>query len=112
MRHVAGVWVPSALLQRIAADEWKVGARTHLICNGIAIAAYARGPDVPIPGFERRPGEAVIGTMAGLRKVKDLPRPVRAVATLPPHVRLAIVGEGPGRPGNADGKSAGEGTRV
>src|SRR3546814_1925714 len=79
MRHVAGVWVPSALLQRIAADEWKVGARTHLICNGIAIAAYARGPDVPIPGFERRPGEVVIGTMAGLRKVKDLPRLVRAV---------------------------------
>jgi len=97
LRHVAGVVVPSALLQRIAADEWKVGARTHLICNGIAIAAYARGPDVPIPGFERRPGEVVIGTMAGLRKVKDLPRLVRAVATLPPHVRLAIVGEGPER---------------
>ena len=97
LRHVAGVVVPSTLLQRIAADEWKAGARTHLIRNGIAIAAYARGPDVPIPGLARRPGEVVIGTLAGLRKVKDLPRLVRAAAALPPHVRLAIVGEGPER---------------
>lgn len=97
LRHAAAVVVPSTLLQRIAADEWKAGARTHLIRNGIDVAAYARGPDVPIPGFERRPGEVVIGTVAGLRKVKDLPRLVRAVAALPPHVRLAIVGEGPER---------------
>ena len=34
---------------------------------------------MPIPGFVRRPGEVVIGTVAGLRKVKNLPRLVRAV---------------------------------
>jgi glycosyltransferase involved in cell wall biosynthesis len=97
LRTAQSVIVPSALLQRIAADEWKAGGRTHLIRNGIDVAAYATGPSAPIPGFERRDGEVVIGTVAGLRKVKDLPRLVRAVSTLPANVRLVIVGEGPER---------------
>ena len=89
--------VPSALLERIAAAEWGAREQTVVIRNGIDTASYAAPPSVAIPGLERRPGEVVIGTIAGLRKVKDLPRLVRAVATLPPHVRLAIVGEGPER---------------
>ncbi|WP_294028182.1 glycosyltransferase family 4 protein [Sphingopyxis sp.] len=97
LRTAQSVVVPSTLLQRIATDEWKAGGRTHLIRNGIDVAAYAKGPSVPIPGFERRNGEVVIGTVAGLRKVKDLPRLVRAVAELPANVRLVIVGEGPER---------------
>ena len=97
LRTAQSVVVPSTSLQRIATDEWKVGGRTHLIRNGIDVAAYAKGPSLPIPGFERREGEVVIGTVAGLRKVKDLPRLVRAVAALPPRVRLVIVGEGPER---------------
>ncbi|WP_146130808.1 glycosyltransferase family 4 protein [Sphingopyxis lindanitolerans] len=94
LRTAQSVVVPSTLLQRIAADEWHAESRTRLIRNGIDVAAYAAGPSVPIPGFERRAGEVVIGTVAGLRKVKDLPRLVRAVAALPPGVRLVIVGEG------------------
>lgn len=97
LRSAGAVVVPSTLLERIATDEWGAGDRTHLIRNGIDVAAYARTPDVPIPGLERREGEVVIGTVAGLRKVKDLPRLVRAVATLPAHVRLVIVGAGPER---------------
>lgn len=89
--------VPSSGLERIAADEWHKRRRVELIRNGIDVATYAGGPSLGIPGFERRPGEVVIGTVAGLRKVKDLPRLVRAVATLPVHVRLVIVGEGPER---------------
>jgi glycosyltransferase involved in cell wall biosynthesis len=89
--------VPSALLERIAADEWGARRRTRLIRNGIDVAAYAAKPSVAIPGLERRDGEVTIGTVAGLRKVKDLPRLVRAVATLPANVRLVIVGEGPER---------------
>lgn len=97
LRSSGAIVVPSAQLQRIAAKEWGVGDRTFLIRNGIDIAAYGRGPSVPIPGFERRDGEVVIGTVAGLRKVKDLPRLARAVAALPANVRLVIVGEGPER---------------
>lgn len=97
LRAAQSVVVPSTLLQRIARDEWRVGDRTRLIRNGIDVSSYGAGPVIPIPGFERREGEVVIGTVAGLRKVKDLPRLVRAVATLPPNVRLVIVGEGPER---------------
>lgn len=96
LKHALGVVVPSALLQRIATDEWRAD-RVHLIRNGIDVAAYTKDPSVQIPGLERRAGNVVIGTVAGLRKVKDLPRLVRAVATLPRNVRLVIVGEGPER---------------
>lgn len=89
--------VPSILLERIADAEWGAGRRTRLIRNGIDVAAYANGPDRPIAGLDRRDGEVVIGTVAGLRKVKDLPRLVRAVATLSRNVRLVVVGEGPER---------------
>jgi glycosyltransferase involved in cell wall biosynthesis len=44
----------------------------------------------------KRKGEIIIGTMAGLRGVKNLPRLVRAVAPLT-NARLVIVGEGPER---------------
>ena len=53
-------------------------------------------PDA-IPGFRRKPGEVVIGTLAGLREVKDLPMLVRAVGGVSARVRLVIVGEGPER---------------
>lgn len=89
--------VPSTLLERIAADEWGARRRTVLIRNGIDTAAYGAEPTVAIPGLERRAGEVVIGTVAGLRQVKDLPRLVRAVAALPANVLLVIVGEGPER---------------
>lgn len=94
--------VPSQLLDRIAAKNWGAGRRTQLIRNGIDVAAYGAAPSVAIRGLERSAGEVVIGTVAGLRKVKDLPRLVRAVATLPALVRLAIVGEGPERPAILD----------
>lgn len=87
--------VPSELLARIARAEW--GKRPALIRNGVDVAAYAAPPDVAIPGLHHRAGDVVIGTIAGLRAVKDLPRLVRAVAALPKHVRLVIVGEGPER---------------
>jgi len=91
---VAALVVPSRRLETIARDVWRRPARR--IANGIPVGDYG-GAAVPLPGFVRRPGEIVIGTIAGLRAVKDLPRLVRAVATLPDHVRLLIVGEGPKR---------------
>ncbi|MBE1526425.1 glycosyltransferase involved in cell wall biosynthesis [Sphingopyxis sp. OAS728] len=95
LRTAQSVVVPSTLLERIASDEWGAGDRVEMIRNGIETARYAGRPSISIPGFSRREGEVVIGTVAGLRRVKDLPRLVRAVATLPQNVRLVIVGEGP-----------------
>jgi glycosyltransferase involved in cell wall biosynthesis len=105
--------VPSVVLENIAADEWGARRRTHLIRNGIDVAAYAGGASQKIAGLERRDGEVVIGTVAGLRRVKDLPRLVRAVAPLPAHVRLVIVGEGSERDGIvAEAAACGMGDRL
>lgn len=91
--------VPSETLERIALETWKQPrGKVHRIVNGIATMAYARDPEAKaIPGFTRKPKEVVIGTVAGLRAVKDLPMLVRAVGGLAGKYRLVIVGEGPER---------------
>ncbi len=66
------------------------------IANGINIPRYQVPPKADaFPGLVKNEGEVVVGTIAGLRAVKNLPRLVRAVAAAGPNVRLAIAGEGP-----------------
>ena len=93
--------VPSRRLERIALIHWRQPAgRLHRIANGIPVNRFASPPSRPIPGFTRQPGEIVVGTVAGLRAVKNLPRLVRAFSTAIPagvEARLIIVGEGPER---------------
>lgn len=91
--------VPSALLEGIALDTWKQPrARVQRIANGIEVARFAREPKRgALPGFVPRKGALIVGTIAGLRRVKNLPRLVEAFASLPPTAGLAIVGEGPER---------------
>lgn len=91
--------VPSHMLERIAQKAWgQPPERVHRIANGIPVGLYAGKPDPKaIPGFTRKPGEVVVGSIAGLRPVKDLPMLVRAMAGVHARVRLVIVGEGPER---------------
>jgi L-malate glycosyltransferase len=85
--------VPSESLLGIARTVWKQPEhRVKLIKNGIDVAAYGR-PTVAIPGLHKKKGDVVVGTLAGLRAVKNLPKLVRAAAPLP-HVKLVIIGEG------------------
>jgi L-malate glycosyltransferase len=91
--------VPSRRLETIALEEWRQPpGRVVRIANGIDTAAYAgaASPDA-LPGLAKRPGERWLGTLAGLRAVKNLPRLVRAFAGLPETWRLVILGEGPER---------------
>jgi len=100
--------VPSVTLETIALKTWKQPeSRVHRIGNGIATARYAvkPAPDA-IPGFRRKPGEIVIGTLAGLRAVKNLPLLVRAVGGMASRARLVIVGEGPERQAILDAAEA------
>jgi len=94
-----GLVVPSHTLESIAYHIWKQPkARLHRISNGIDVAAYGRKPDPrAIPGFKRLPGHVVVGTLAGLRPVKDIPMLVRAVGGMKTRAQLVIVGEGPDR---------------
>ncbi len=91
--------VPSKTLENIARSAWH--QPLDKICrfpNGIDIAHFNRRPQRgSFPGFQKRGDEIVVGTIAGLRTVKNLPRLVRAVAAAGPNVRLAIAGEGPER---------------
>lgn len=100
--------VPSVRLETIARKVWhQPMARLHRIPNGIDTGRYAQPPEPgAIPGFSRLTGDVVIGTLAGLRAVKNLPRLVRAVAALPAHVQLVIVGEGPERDAITDQAAA------
>ncbi len=93
----AALVVPSRTLEEIALGTWKQPrARVRRIANGIATARYAAPPDpCGIPGLVKRRGEVVIGAVAGLRAVKNLPMLVRACGGLRGAFRLAIVGEGP-----------------
>jgi glycosyltransferase involved in cell wall biosynthesis len=88
--------VPSERLERIARSDWKRGDVVR-IANGVPVGRFAHGPQAgAIPGFERRRGEILVGTVAGLRAVKNLPRLVRAFAAMKhKQARLIIVGEGP-----------------
>ncbi|MFL6862905.1 MAG: glycosyltransferase [Allosphingosinicella sp.] len=90
--------VPSKGLEAIARETWRQPPeRLVRIPNGIAVGDYAAAPgDGAIPGLVKAPGEIVIGTVAGLRAVKNLPRLVRAFAAMDaPNARLVIVGSGP-----------------
>ncbi|MGX7895841.1 glycosyltransferase family 4 protein [Tsuneonella sp. HG222] len=91
--------VPSRTLKRIALDVWhQPQRRVRRIANGIATARYGGKPDPRLlPGLIKHEGEIWIGTLAGLRKVKNLPALVRAVAPLPDECQLVIAGEGPER---------------
>jgi L-malate glycosyltransferase len=95
----AGLVVPSHRLEEIALRQWLVPrSKVFRIANGIPVLAYAkRSKRDALPRIIKQPGELWLGTLAGLRTVKNLPRMVRAFATLPEEWQLVIVGEGPER---------------
>jgi L-malate glycosyltransferase len=91
--------VPSKTLEKIAFGQWHQPAdKIVRFPNGIDVKRYSktcqRGA---FPGFIKRKDDVVVGTVAGLRVVKNIPRLVRAVAAAGPNVRLAVAGEGPER---------------
>jgi glycosyltransferase involved in cell wall biosynthesis len=95
----AALVVPSQRLEKIALDHWRLPpARVRRIANGIPLERYAAGSRADVlPDLVKQPGELWLGTLAGLRAVKNLPRLVRAFAALPPEWQLVIAGEGPER---------------
>ena len=95
--------VPSRVLERIARGVWKLPQRKVLfVPNGVDVERYARAPVAGIPpGFERRDNELIIGTVAPLRREKNVARLIREFAQIVNPVRpvrLLIVGDGVERP--------------
>lgn len=93
----SGLVVPSEILEEIALDIWQQPmGRVKRISNGIDTRAFSKKPKRDaLRGVVKRRDEYWIGTLAGLRKVKNIPRLVEAFADLPEQWQLVIVGEGP-----------------
>ena len=89
--------VPSRTLERIALETWdQPRSKVRLIPNGINTKAYARKVKADaLPRVIKKKGELWVGTLARLRKVKNLPALVRACRKLPEEWQLVIAGEGP-----------------
>ncbi|WP_313808497.1 glycosyltransferase [Sphingobium sp.] len=94
-----GLVIPSISLDSIARKVWRQpAAKVHLIRNGIDTARYAQPPAAgALPLLHHASGKLLVGTLAGLRAVKNIPRLVRAVAPHRDRLRLVVVGEGPQR---------------
>lgn len=93
----SGLVVPSEVLEGIALEAWQqpIGRVKH-VPNGIATRAFTAKPAADaLRGVIKHEGERWVGTLAGLRPVKNLTALVRAVASLPEEWQLVIVGEGP-----------------
>jgi glycosyltransferase involved in cell wall biosynthesis len=91
------VVVPSRLLKKIAHNIWRLPKKViTYIPNGVNIERFSAPISEDIPGFARRPGELILGTLAPLRPEKNIARLLRVFAkieeTLP--VRLVIAGAG------------------
>jgi L-malate glycosyltransferase len=99
LARASALMVPSRQLEEIALKVWhQPPQRVQRIANGIDTTLYARKPKADVlPRVVKRPGEKWLGTLAGLRAIKNLPRLVRAMQGLPPDWHLVILGEGPER---------------
>lgn len=115
LRRAQALVVPSRQLEQIATRVWMLPrAMLHRIANGIPVRAYGGKVRADaLPRVIKQKGELWVGTLAGLRPVKNLPRLVRAFATLPLPWHLVILGEGPERDAiRAEAQRLGVGPRV
>ena len=93
--------MPSHTLYEVATRVWRLPPKRVLyLPNGIDCRRFAAPPDrALLAEFGIADGVPVIGTVAGLRREKNLERLLRVAARLPAELgaRIVIVGEGPER---------------
>ena len=103
-----GLVVPSEVLEGIALQTWQqpIGRVKH-IPNGIDTKGFVAKPRPDaLRGVIKHEGEKWVGSLAGLRAVKNQTALVRAVARLPEEWHLVIVGDGPERDAIRDAAEA------
>jgi glycosyltransferase involved in cell wall biosynthesis len=91
------VVVPSRLLDELACDVWGLPReRVMYVPNGVDVARFCSLARDAAPGFTRRQGELVVGTVAPLRPEKNVGRLLRVFARLDPSLaaRLLVAGDG------------------
>jgi len=102
LARIKALVVPSHTLVAIARDVWGIRHdKIRHIANGVDCRLFAAaGDEAAAPGFTRRDGELIIGTVAPLRVEKNLHRLIRAFAAIAGrhNTRLLIAGDGVERP--------------
>lgn len=97
LAHCALTVVPSRHLEALACHTWRLpAARVRYVPNGVDTARFAAPVRDCAPGFVRRPGELVIGTVAPLRPEKNVARLLRVFASIVHSrpLRLVVAGDG------------------
>jgi L-malate glycosyltransferase len=97
-RHL--VAVPSLRLEHLACNVWGLPReRVMYVPNGVDAGRFSSLDRDVAPGFTRRPGELVVGTVAPLRPEKNVGRLLRVFARVAPSLaaRLLVAGDGIGR---------------
>ena len=101
LSRCAHVVVPSRVLYNIAVEKWGLPSRRVLYMpNGIDCERFARAAEAELLASLGITDEhLVVGTVAALRREKNLDRLLRVFAALPSNLptRLVIVGDGPER---------------
>ena len=98
LRRASALIVPSVRLEQIALHAWaQPRDKVFRISNGIDTKAFGKPPKPGALRLSKRDGEMWVGSLAGLRAVKQLDQLVQAVAGLPENWHLVILGEGPER---------------
>jgi L-malate glycosyltransferase len=96
--HAFRIVVPSRTLMDIAVNQWHFDpSRLRYLPNGINVDSFLSAQsDTSL--FARQPGEIIIGTLATLRREKNISRLIRAVARCrDERIRLVVAGQGPER---------------
>ena len=97
LARCAMIVVPSRHLEDLACRVWRLPPeRVAYVPNGVDTARFSALRRGDVPGFTRRPGELVIGTVAPLRPEKNVGRLLRVFAMLGNSVplRLVVAGDG------------------
>ena len=97
LARCARVVVPSRRLEQIARNNWRLPADiVSYLPNGVDVERFAVPARDTVPGFSRRSGELIVGTLAPLRPEKNIGRLLRVFAmldTVSP-ARLVVAGDG------------------
>ncbi len=98
--HAFKIVVPSRTLMDIAVNEWHFDpGRLRYLPNGVDVDSFLSAQS-ETSLFTRRPGEIIVGTLATLRREKNISRLIRAVARCDDErIRLVVAGQGPERAG-------------
>jgi glycosyltransferase involved in cell wall biosynthesis len=97
LARCARIVVPSRRLQQIARDTWRLPTEiVSYLPNGVDVERFSEPARDAIPGFDRRPGDLVVGTVAPLRPEKNIGRLLRVFAMLDKRlpVWLIVAGDG------------------